>query len=301
MDASRNRMWPILALIFLRIHISDGLSLGFVSWRSPRVILTDVSVSYPDSFWRKLTSSVPRRDFALQDIHWTLESGVLYLVTGDSSAGKSTLLRLIQGVESPTNGSVQRLVVTSSSQDDGDGPEFSRSQAPPVYLDNTKPAYSQDNYIQDIWNSPHDGDNRLTASQWESYRNVLSVVFEISCDAQVCDLTTSQLYLCQLGQACLQSCVPLDHDSNVATKGVCLEAPIILLDEWLDKETSQVIHKVQQALQVFIEQTGAIAICVTHKPERFLLSSQSSNPYYGDLCRVVMGQGNIRSIRRGDQ
>ncbi|KAL7568451.1 hypothetical protein ACA910_012163 [Epithemia clementina (nom. ined.)] len=46
-------------------------------------------------------------------------------------------------------------------------------------------------------------------------------------------------------------------------------APFLLLDEWLDRETSVVIQSVQQSLQALIQETGAIVVVVTHYPERW--------------------------------
>jgi ABC-type glutathione transport system ATPase component len=58
------------------------------------LLLDQVTVSYPDNPWRRLTSSVPYREWAL-NVSLAVQSSDLLLMTGDSSSGKSTLLQLI--------------------------------------------------------------------------------------------------------------------------------------------------------------------------------------------------------------
>ena len=44
---------------------------------------------------------------ALKDIDLTVESGDIYGIIGYSGAGKSTLVRLLNGLETPTEGEVE--------------------------------------------------------------------------------------------------------------------------------------------------------------------------------------------------
>lgn len=84
-------------LIFLLPLVADCLVA--------QVTFQAVSHRYPDSWQRKLFSSEPRRPWALESITLHLEG--LVLLTGPSMCGKSTLLRLIRGTETPTEGSIQ--------------------------------------------------------------------------------------------------------------------------------------------------------------------------------------------------
>ena len=43
---------------------------------------------------------------ALQDVSFAIEAGELVLITGHSGAGKSTVLKLMAGIESPSSGTV---------------------------------------------------------------------------------------------------------------------------------------------------------------------------------------------------
>lgn len=53
---------------------------------------------------------------------------------------------------------------------------------------------------------------------------------------------------------------------------VCIgapDAPILLLDEWLDKEPTAIVTAVEAALQSFVDETNAIVVVVTHKVDRW--------------------------------
>jgi ABC-type siderophore export system fused ATPase/permease subunit len=73
--------------------------------------------------------------------------------------------------------------------------------------------------------------------------------------------TPSQEFRIALLVACLQSMQLQDNSTIVAS-------PVLLLDEWLDKETSTVIQAVQDGIKSLIE-LGACICIVTHYPERF--------------------------------
>lgn len=46
------------------------------------------------------------KDFAVQDFHLGMEKGEIVAITGESGCGKTTLLRLIAGLEVPNNGTI---------------------------------------------------------------------------------------------------------------------------------------------------------------------------------------------------
>ena len=53
-----------------------------------RIIFDAVTQSYPDTLIRRLFSSVPRRDFAIKDVSFQINSGDFVVILGASSSGK---------------------------------------------------------------------------------------------------------------------------------------------------------------------------------------------------------------------
>ena len=72
------------------------------------------------------------------------------------------------------------------------------------------------------------------------------------------ELTPSENYKYGLVQACIQS---IDWKKP--------SAPILLMDEWMDLETSSVVRIVEEAILHLTNEAGAIVLCVTHKPHLF--------------------------------
>jgi len=63
-----------------------------------------VSRRYPWTWQRRLVSSVPYREYALRNVSFAA-CGEHVIIKGPSSSGKSTILKVLAGVETPTNGS----------------------------------------------------------------------------------------------------------------------------------------------------------------------------------------------------
>jgi ABC-type nitrate/sulfonate/bicarbonate transport system ATPase subunit len=123
-----------LLLSVLVSFLSFGSILPFsadLTWAPSSVSLEKVSQSYSSSAWRRLTSSVPRREFAVEKLSLSIASEFLMLV-GASSTGKSTVLRLILG-EEPVAGKVR-----FTTSDPGVSPDL------PVLLDE-RPPFDFDN------------------------------------------------------------------------------------------------------------------------------------------------------------
>jgi len=268
---------------------------GTTIWNPSKVTLHGVSQSYPESFWRKMTSSIPRRPFALENVTLTFDSNYLYMLTGESSAGKSTILRLISGKEEPVSGNVCTSTTTTTILPTDSDQSYSHNKPIPIYLD-TRPLYRDMDRISDIWGRCHDGDDT------DIYQETLSDLFDLPLQSRISDLSMSQIYLCRLGEACLESCgsrssgsVHNSFSSNRQQKmknveptgGVQLlpPAPILLLDEWLDVETTSVIQSVQRALQKLVS-SGGVVISVTHKPDRYEKKQ---------LRHVILSRGKVLS------
>lgn len=124
----------------------------------------------------------------------------------------------------------------------------------PIYLDRKPDIYSQPN-------------KPIRESLLQTNTNLLehwSKVMELDLSLTFSDLSPSQVYQYALVHACCQS-----HATS----------PLLLLDEWMDKETSVVVQKVERSLLRLAEQ-GAIILCVTHRPEMFSKSHRRIT-----LCR----------------
>lgn len=223
-------------------------------WCPSRIELDRVSHSYPESLWRTLTSSVPRREFAIDNLSLTLESE-LFMLLGASSSGKTTLLKLILGTEDPTFGTI-----SISTKDHAVPPAL------PILLDE-RPKYgnSQQRTVDSILketirpNNDKKGEEEISSSRLVSLVADIADVLKLSLDQKAEDLSPSETYRCRLAEACLQSmlwtCSPLEDQ---------YPAPILLLDEWMDTETSTVVQNVQPALKELANR-GAIVVTVTHK------------------------------------
>jgi energy-coupling factor transporter ATP-binding protein EcfA2 len=102
-------------------HDGSRQSSPTIQWIPSGVSLQGVSHSYPDTIWRRLISSVPRREFSIENLNIVLQSE-FRLIVGASSSGKSTLLQLILGAsdavgtKGTSTASKPRLTATTNSQ-----------------------------------------------------------------------------------------------------------------------------------------------------------------------------------------
>lgn len=277
------------------------------------VALKDVTHDYPDSMWRRLTSSVPRRSQALSDVSLEFPSSEFCLLTGPSDSGKSTIFRLLQGIEQPSiSGSVEMDASSLESPKrfsvSSEGPTAAISEvavavkggpilppscvALPVILDERPMLDPSTSPVQYFLRQP--GSRGTT----EAIVNVLFHVLGATdwMETIISELSQSQLYIVELVEASLQSmthsAAPPRHHPEQQTKesssSTCnnrrslqtYPAPILLLDEWLDKETSSVIQRVQATLQRFCHATGAVVVCSTHVPDRFSPRHDDSSTSY---------------------
>jgi hypothetical protein len=85
-------------------------------------------------------------------------------------------------------------------------------------------------------------------------------------------LSTSDDYKFEILLACIESMLrnARQNDLPSGESLTPLPSPLLLLDEWLDKETSQVVTRLQDCLNS-LARSGAVVCVVTHKPERWNL------------------------------
>lgn len=259
------------------------------SWSPCRIELDNVSQSYPQSIWRKLTSSVPRREYAIDQITLSLQNEFILLL-GASSSGKSTILKLILGKETPVSGSVTISVPKDKN--------FNRLLQPPlpVLLDE-RPLYlyvNSPDTVERIWEQAISSIGTTYSTKNELFHD-LAEVLDLSLEQKGSNLSPSECYRCRIGEACLISMLsnqqpPQFQKDQEETEIQSLKhttAPIILLDEWMDTETSAVTRKVHLAL-VRLVQRGAIVISVTHKQNLYKTN-------VGPMRCITLNRGSVLS------
>jgi hypothetical protein len=290
--------WNVALFVCVPVVAAMAVTSPSFPWTPSQVTLYGVSQRYPGSFWRKITSSVPHREWALENVTLTFDSNYLYLLTGDSSAGKSTLLRMIAGTEEPVAGRLRYSSTTGHNESDPhQSSEYDHNPDKPIYMD-TRPSYRELESIADIWAGRK---GRRSHEDHAHHQEILADLLQLPLNSKVSDLSTSQVYLCRLGEACLDYCSSFlvddgergnhAHSTECTTTGTdtastILPGPIVLLDEWLDAESTTVIQNVQKGLQALVD-AGVVVICVTHKPERFERNSR--------ICHIMLSRGKVVS------
>lgn len=258
--------------IFLFLVIILPILHGFSFHSLPTSLrFHQVSQSYPSSLWRTLTSSVPKREFALSNITLEVKSELLQIL-GASSSGKSTILRLVLKKESPISG-----IIT-----------WKPSAVLPIYLQQAKSpyAYESSKTVETILVNlcGHDADS-------EYWKTIVTYVCEIvGLDTQEVtpsELSPSNLYRLGLVCASLESILPAIPNKSQQNTTTTIPSPLLLLDEWLDLETSVVIKRVQDSM-LNLSRHGAVILCVTHKPHLF----SNDNKLYRS---ITMCRGEILS------
>jgi ABC-type cobalamin transport system ATPase subunit len=113
-------------------------------------------------------------------------------------------------------------------------------------------------------------------------------IFGLSLHRKALELSPSETYRCRLAEACLQSMLHSINTTSPPQKETLLfPAPILLLDEWMDTETSTVVQNVQPSLQQLVER-GAVIISVTHKPHLYQTTNER-------ISRITLSRGAILS------
>ena len=294
-----------------------------VTFHPFEIQLNQMSVSYPDSWVKKLFSAVPKRPFALEKLGFSFQVPQICIITGDSNSGKSTLLRVISKREHPTDGSCTWATVTAEAQ--------SESYPVPIYLaastDTPKYESYSSNHILRSSNAPISHDPIDASTFRDRLRSIVSkkthsqlnerlfdklflTLANVFFTQSELDLTTeeglsvslsqSQIYRTRLLEASMESV--LSQQTTIHNDEIAVVAPFILLDEWLDQETSIVIQAVQSSLEQLVLKTNATVFIVTHYPERWKLESAtraSDDPTstQSTTRRLILSRGKIISYK----
>jgi len=201
-----------------------------------RVNVEEVSKQYPLTIQRRFFSSVPYRDYAVCNVSLGLSSQYMDLITGASSSGKSCLLKMIAGLESPTAGSIR---IESSAGDDSTITTGAVAPiAKPVYLDQREYSNSFRSVGEIVTESgkkwrPPDMPELLVQSVVQELRQRLGLGALRVWESKCCDLTQSEAYCLGLLLASIES---MFANSRRCSRGeddesFLLRAPILLLDE----------------------------------------------------------------------
>ena len=302
----------------------DTTSSSSIEWIPTRIEFEGVYRSYGQpSLWRKLTSSVPRREFALQDITVAfgktseVEPNTLQddaknedsfcLLVGASSSGKSTIFRSL--LEAASQGTDDRKTEDFGSSENRGNIRIQQSGLPdqsdanpsatakPILLDdrgeiNTLSSGKPKTTLGEAWT---DSATEILErgprvdKYFESYTMLLvnylaNDIFHLDPEALLDDLTPSEKYRFCLGKACIES----SFGAAVCTDSVQLPGPILLLDEWMDVETSTVVRKVQPSLHKIVEDLNGVVLSITHKPDLYARDISS-------MRRVTLSGGKLLS------
>ncbi|OEU06500.1 hypothetical protein FRACYDRAFT_254520 [Fragilariopsis cylindrus CCMP1102] len=280
-------------------------------WIPMIIQLDQVYKSYgPPSFWRKMTSSVPRREFALENITITF-GGHGHGRRGnnrndDESSGNDND---VDDIDIDIDSTINLLVGASSS---GKNEWTVRVIRELEKLDEHKISKQQQQQQQQQCN--HLSFAKLLVKE------MAVEVFCLDLNQLIVDMTPSEKYRLCLGHACIESSTSrmeiittnvnvnstnikkddeiIDDDgtsststSNSSTQQqqqhqqqqqqrilhyYKIPGPILLLDEYMDVETSTVIQKVQPSLHRIVSKLNGIVLSVTHTPNLYSSSSSTS-------------------------
>ena len=233
---------------------------------------------------QKLFSSVPKREYAIKDINLTLgqkkDDGIILLV-GRSASGKSTILRLIAGMEMPTQGSVSINGNKITQLLDGDAKGVGSRM--PSWIKVGKIPQSGEKSQPVILDGKPDFDDSLTVMQWilkmspgdnvaqlellaNDFVNLLGL--DEQCSLLPSELSPSEQYLFCIACGCMVSVAPAINEHN-NDNGSGIPYPILLFDELFDTEVPSTVEKCNKGITNLIE-CGAVVISATHRPNYFV-------------------------------
>ena len=275
--------WVILCSIELFcVQLVHGFSAK-IEWAPCSVTLDNVSKSYPDTIWRKLTSSTPRREWALDDFSLQASQELLIL-KGASSSGKSTILRMILGDEEPTKGKVS-IDCLKHNNCHPPKPILLDQKPNQQFAGNSKALQSI--LLESI--NVHGSNPGLKDSHSDVVVDELASLSKLDLSTKALDLSPSECYKAQILRATIESTYSKAFLSQTENDiMVNIPAPVLLLDEWMDTEPSSIIQNVQNLLETLADQCGATILSVTHKPDFYSYNASRQQPR-----SITMSRGRV--------
>ena len=284
-----------------------------VSTRAVLVSLTSAFASFtcvtyldPVTLMQTLFSSVPKREYAIQDVNLTIghssfsqpnenneDQGVV-VIEGRSASGKSTILRLLAGIESPTKGRVMingqhmslsgvsgrsmtswmkvgmPLTTTSQPVILGGKPDFDNSITVFKRIVQMGRDATQ-NHLAENNNGDAIKDKLLQSLALEFAGIIMLTDDQLAC--RPADLSPSNQFLFGIACACMVSIAPamiaLDvNNPKCEERSISMFYPIILFDELFDAEISSTVDKCKAGVLELVKR-GGVVISVTHRPMHF--------------------------------
>lgn len=275
---------PTLTVLVVVALASNAFELAIPA-RPSCIHIDNVAQQYPVTLMNKLFSSVPKREYALKDINLTFgqkndNNGVISLLVGRSASGKSTILRLIAGMELPTQGCVSINGQTTAQLLDGEATTGVASGMPSWIKVGKIPHCSAVQPV--ILDGKSDFDDSLSVMQRiiqmggpDEYMAQLEVLardfvnllgLNEECSLLPSQLSLSEQYLFSIACACILSVAPAIKKINDDGSGI--PYPILLLDELFDTEVPSTVEKCSKGITHLIE-CGAVVISATHRPNYF--------------------------------
>jgi ABC-type sugar transport system ATPase subunit len=226
-----------------------------------------------------------------------VDDGVIVL-EGSSASGKSTILRLLAGIESPAEGRILINGQEIKNRDEGErkspywlkvGSTFTQSQseavAQPVILENKPDFNNSKTVLQRIVQMGHDAvqyhcnienvecrENEIRDKLLQRVALEFAELLTISKEQQFkpSELSPSKQFLFAMACGCMVSIAPsiAALGDNAATK-VSVQYPILLFDELFDTETSGTLDKCKSGICNLIEK-GGVVVSVTHRTTYFM-------------------------------
>jgi ABC-type ATPase involved in cell division len=222
---------------------------------------------------------VPKREYALKDINLIFgkdDDGVILLV-GRSASGKSTMLRLIAGIELPTQGCVSidgrttaQLLLNGKNKGVTSGmPTWIKvgkisECVQPVILDG-KPDFDDSLPVMErVIKMGLDEDMAQSEVLARDFVTLLGLDGQSSLLPS--ELSPSEQYLFSMACGCMKSVAPAIKKNDNDDTGI--PYPILLLDELFDTEVPSTVEKCNKGITNLIK-CGAVVISATHRPNYF--------------------------------
>lgn len=272
--AQRNKRSPFHRLsraMELYGATSSELPVPSISYTPSRIVLSDATISYPETLMGKLFSSVPKRTYAVDHISTSFGSdgtgtNLPTVLVGRSASGKSTLFRLISGEDVPSSGTV---VIDGLAR--------------PIIIDRKPPLDDSRSVLDGIVasslqkkkTSREDRANKHDIIQQAAmdFATTLGLTSQ-QLQSKPSSLSPSGLFLFGMACGCLCSVMPAIDDidaqgTNTDSYNYSLPGPILLLDELFDFEHPDVPAKCCPGIDSLVRDMGAVIVIATHKPHHF--------------------------------
>ena len=263
---------PLLLVYGLISHSSSPPLDHPISFVPSHLVASDITKHYPSTLLRKLFSSVPTRQYAIDHISLELHGGGYYdntshkkdgpvLLLGNSSSGKSTLLRLLAGIESVSSGSI-------TSHYNPSGLENIGSSCLPIIITSKPDCFEQKKSV--LEQIIHSCSLTTPPPPWlvenlaQHFASTLGLT-STQLDDPPCNLSPSGQYMFGLACACMKSIQPCMVPTLSSSLNLLIPYPIVFLDELFDFEHSDIPLKMAPGL-VQLCKDGAIVVVATHKP-----------------------------------